>query len=87
MNFLYLRPRQTWFVKYTPIITKIIIRRWFYELWNLFGGAEKILPQQFLNRFEELQTLEQLRLYQGILNYASIISRKERYMDEGVFYL
>ena len=70
-----------------PTITKTIIPRWLYEWWNFFGGTEKILPQQFLNRFEELQTLEQLRLYQGILNYASIISRKERYMDEGVFYL
>ncbi|KAG5606257.1 hypothetical protein H5410_027749 [Solanum commersonii] len=39
MNFLYLRSRHTWFVKYSSRI-------------------EKILPQQFLNRFEEFQTKE-----------------------------
>ena len=53
-----------------------IIPRWLYEWWNFFGGTEKILPQQFLNRFEEFQTKEQLRLYLGILNYVSILSRK-----------
>ncbi|WMV49259.1 hypothetical protein MTR67_042644 [Solanum verrucosum] len=31
MKFLYLRPRHTWFVKYSPNITKAIIPRWFYE--------------------------------------------------------
>ncbi|KAG5576454.1 hypothetical protein H5410_056588 [Solanum commersonii] len=58
MNFLYLRPRHTWFVKYSLNITKATIPRWFYEWWNLFGGIEKILPQQLLNRFEEFQTKE-----------------------------
>uniref|UniRef100_M1DZ48 Uncharacterized protein n=1 Tax=Solanum tuberosum TaxID=4113 RepID=M1DZ48_SOLTU len=60
MNFLYLRPRHTWFVKYSSNITKTTIPRWFYEWWNLFGGVEKILPQQFLNRFEEFQTKEEI---------------------------
>ncbi|KAH0692699.1 hypothetical protein KY290_020825 [Solanum tuberosum] len=45
MNFLYLRPRHTWFVKYSPSITKAIIPRWFYKWWNLFGGNKEILPQ------------------------------------------
>ncbi|KAH0743047.1 hypothetical protein KY290_031040 [Solanum tuberosum] len=60
MNFLYLRPRHTWFVKYSSNITKATIPRWFYEWWNLFGGIEKILPQQFLNRYEEFQTKEEI---------------------------
>ncbi|KAH0730094.1 hypothetical protein KY289_001282 [Solanum tuberosum] len=60
MNFLYLRPRHTWFVKYSPIIIKVPIPRWFYEWCNLFEGIEKILPQQFLNRFEDFQTEEEI---------------------------
>jgi len=60
MNFIYLRPRHTWFVKYSSSITKTTIPRWFYEWWNLFGGIEKILPQQFLNKFEEFQIKEQI---------------------------
>ncbi|KAG5632211.1 hypothetical protein H5410_003928 [Solanum commersonii] len=60
MNFLYLRPRHTWFVKYSPSIIKALIPRWFYEWWNLFEGIEKILPQQFLNRFEDFQTKEEI---------------------------
>ncbi|KAH0658255.1 hypothetical protein KY289_027003 [Solanum tuberosum] len=60
MNFLYLRPRQTWFMKYSPSITKSTIPRWFYEWWNLFGGIEKILPQQFLNRFDNFQAKEDI---------------------------
>ena len=47
-------------MKYNPTITKTIFLRWFYEWWNLFGGTEKILPQQFLNRFDEFQTKEEI---------------------------
>ncbi|KAH0730053.1 hypothetical protein KY289_001241 [Solanum tuberosum] len=60
MNFLYLRQRHTWFVKYSPSIIKAPNPRWFYEWWNLFGGIEKILPQQFLNRFEDFQAKEEI---------------------------
>ncbi|KAH0740523.1 hypothetical protein KY290_033566 [Solanum tuberosum] len=60
MNFIYLRPRHTWFVKYSPNMVKTPIPRWFYEWWNLFGGIEKTLPQQFLNRFEDFQTKEEI---------------------------
>ncbi|CAN4121268.1 unnamed protein product [Withania somnifera] len=37
-NFLYLRPRHTWFVKYGDELRTKIIPRWFYEWWNTFGG-------------------------------------------------
>ncbi|KAH0658254.1 hypothetical protein KY289_027002 [Solanum tuberosum] len=57
MNFLYLRPRHTWFVKYSPSITKATIPQWFYNWWNLFGGIEIILAQQFLRIFKPKKKL------------------------------
>ncbi|CAN4084911.1 unnamed protein product [Withania somnifera] len=36
-NFLYLRPRHTWFVKYGDELRTKIIPGWFYKWWNTFG--------------------------------------------------
>ena len=60
MNFLYVRPRHTWFIKYSTPLTKAIIPRWFYEWWNLFGGTKEILPQRFSARYAEFQTQEEI---------------------------
>jgi len=44
------------------IVIKAIIPRWFYEWWNLFGVNKEILPQQFLNRFEDFHTKEEITI-------------------------
>lgn len=59
-NFMYLRPGHTWFIKYSPEVIKAIIPRWFYDWWKTFGGKLENLPQQFLKKFENFQTTQEI---------------------------
>ncbi|KAG5569828.1 hypothetical protein H5410_059594 [Solanum commersonii] len=81
MNFLYLRQRHTWFVKYSSSITTATILRWFYEWWNLFGGIEKILPQQFLNRQSNAKVQEKARSSSKKLSKATLKQKLKEAMD------
>ncbi|CAN4076880.1 unnamed protein product [Withania somnifera] len=50
-NVLYLRPRNTRFVKYGDELRTKIIPGWFYEWWNTFGGN--------MNSLLEITTLQE----------------------------
>lgn len=66
-NFTYLRPRHTWFVKYSDEIHKTVIPRWFYEWWNHYGGNKQILSKQFLHQYPKFtQELEITTLPENI---------------------
>lgn len=59
-NFVYLRPGHTWFVKYSPELVKATIPRGFYDWWKTFGGKIENLPQQFLKKFDDFQTKQEI---------------------------
>ncbi|KAG5579981.1 hypothetical protein H5410_050608 [Solanum commersonii] len=58
-------------------MVKTVIPRWFYEWWSYFGGNRDILPQQFLNRFDEFQTKEQISTLPEHIKMCKIFLRKE----------
>ncbi|KAG5579988.1 hypothetical protein H5410_050615 [Solanum commersonii] len=75
--WFYIRPGHTWFVKYCPYMVKTVIPRWFYEWWSYFGGNRDILPQQFLNRFNEFQTKEEISTLPEHIKMCKIFLRTE----------